>query len=112
MKLQSMTGYSCLEKECATGTYKIEVKTVNNRYLDTQFRMPRLFNSLEQRLKKKLTERVVRGSVWFNITWSAPESDVEVTYDEKIVYEWIPYSEVSYHYLLTKDTQFIKIIKI
>ena len=89
MGLLSMTGFGRYEEELKTGSYKIEIKTVNNRYLDVQFRMPRLFNSLEQKIKKLLSEKLIRGSVHFNINWSAPEEQLSVVYDSNTAKKYV-----------------------
>ncbi len=81
MNLQSMTGFGRAEAEKESGSYKLEIKTVNNRFLDVQFRMPRIFSSLEQKMRSYLSEQLVRGSVSFNINREAPADDLSIAYD-------------------------------
>ncbi len=89
MKLQSMTGFGRAEAEQETGNYKIEIKTVNNRFLDVQFRMPKICNSLEQKIRNALSERLVRGSVSVNINREASADAVTVTYDPEITAKYV-----------------------
>ncbi len=89
MGLQSMTGFGRFEEERVTGTYSIEMKSVNNRYLDIQFRMPRLFNSLEQKMKKLFTDRLERGSVHLSINWTAPVDDMVVSYEPELAGKYV-----------------------
>ncbi|MGM0443022.1 MAG: YicC/YloC family endoribonuclease [Fibrobacterota bacterium] len=78
MTIQSMTGFGSSETEQPTGTYKLEVKSVNNRYMNVQFRSPRLFNSLETDLRKYLSDRLERGSVSVFLNHSLPEDDLTI----------------------------------
>ena len=38
--MNSMTGYGLFEKKCEDFYIKVEMKSVNNRYLDMNVRMP------------------------------------------------------------------------
>ncbi len=89
MNLQSMTGFGKAETEKTSGVYKLEIKTVNNRFLDVQFRMPRIFSSLEQRMRTYLSEQLVRGSVSFNLHREAPADDVSIEYDNDIAGKYV-----------------------
>ena len=56
--IMSMTGYGS-----ATGSYEgmeltVELKSVNNRFLDTSIRLPRSFLFAEDALKKAITDEV------------------------------------------------------
>ena len=89
MAIQSMTGFGLVEAKKPTGNYKIEIKSVNNRYLDVQFRMPRALSSFEQKIKKHLSDSLVRGSVYLNIHWDAPESSVQISYDKPLAQKYL-----------------------
>jgi len=89
MKIQSMTGFGWAEAEVTTGVYKIEIKTVNNRFLEVQFRMPRICNSLEKQMKTYLSEKLVRGSVSISINRDAPSSDLTVKYDSDLAGKYV-----------------------
>lgn len=89
MNLQSMTGFGRAEAEQSTGNYKIEIKTVNNRFLDVQFRMPRICNPLEKQIRDYLSSRLTRGSVSFNINREATGDDVIVKYDPELAEKYV-----------------------
>lgn len=89
MKIQSMTGFGWAEAEVTTGVYKIEIKTVNNRFLEVQFRMPRICNPLEKQMKTYLSEKLVRGSVSISINRDAPSSDLTVKYDNDLAGKYV-----------------------
>ncbi len=61
--MKSMTGYG--KSSCLKENYQIvvEIKSVNHRFLDTQIRMPREFNSLEIPMKNQAKKQLNRGRV-------------------------------------------------
>jgi uncharacterized protein (TIGR00255 family) len=56
-----MTGYGRREAAGSDIHVTIEVRSVNNRYLDIQVKTPRSFAALEPRIKKAVQERFSRG---------------------------------------------------
>ena len=58
-----MTGYAVVTRETAGGTLTIELKSVNSRFLDLQFRMNDDLRALEQSLRESIMTRVTRGKV-------------------------------------------------
>ena len=58
-----MTGFGRATASMDGREVTVEIKTVNHRYLDLSFRMPRSFASLEDRLRKWVGEQLQRGKV-------------------------------------------------
>jgi uncharacterized protein (TIGR00255 family) len=58
-----MTGYAVTTREVAGGTLTIEIKSVNSRFLDLQFRMNDELRAVEPALREALMARVTRGKV-------------------------------------------------
>ena len=58
-----MTGYAVVTRETAGGTLTIELKSVNSRFLDLQFRMNDDLRALEPGLREAIMARVTRGKV-------------------------------------------------
>ena len=58
-----MTGYAIVTRETAGGTLTIELKSVNSRFLDLQFRMNDDLRALEQGLRESIMARITRGKV-------------------------------------------------
>jgi uncharacterized protein (TIGR00255 family) len=58
-----MTGYATSTKETENGTITIEVKSVNSRFLDLQFRINDEFRSIEPLFRDALTKKLTRGKV-------------------------------------------------
>jgi uncharacterized protein (TIGR00255 family) len=59
----SMTGYAAVGRELDCGTINLELRSVNHRFLDIQFRMPDEFRPLEGAMRELLTGRLARGKV-------------------------------------------------
>jgi len=61
--IYSMTGYAAVSEELALGTLSVEIRSVNHRYLDVQFRLPDEFRSFEPGLRELIAARLTRGKV-------------------------------------------------
>lgn len=59
----SMTGYGRAEATYVTRRYLVEIKSVNNRFCDISVRMPRGYSVLENKIREKITERLIRGKI-------------------------------------------------
>ena len=68
--VRSMTGFgqSTCKRENIECT--IELKTVNNRYLDTNVKLPKIISYVEKDIKNKITEKLSRGKVDVFVTFS------------------------------------------
>ncbi len=61
--IQSMTGYAALTRETAQGSLFLELKSVNNRFLDVQFRVVEELRSIEPGLRELVAANVGRGKL-------------------------------------------------
>ena len=61
--LHSMTGFARQSAESAAGTMTWELRAVNHRYLDVQFRLPDEFRPQEQAFKQQVSAILRRGKV-------------------------------------------------
>jgi len=61
--IKSMTGYGGAKSEAQGFEISIELKSVNNRYLDTSIRLPRNFIFAEESLKSVVQSHISRGKV-------------------------------------------------
>src|SRR5262247_2899665 len=61
--IQSMTGYAAASREFAYGVLNVELRSVNHRYLDIQFRLPDELRGVEPQLREVLATRFGRGKV-------------------------------------------------
>ena len=61
--INSMTGFARAEAATAAGTLGFELRSVNHRYLDVQFRMPDALRSFAPALRRQIGARLARGKV-------------------------------------------------
>jgi uncharacterized protein (TIGR00255 family) len=61
--IYSMTGYAIAGAELPFGALNLELRSVNHRYLDIQFRIPDELRPLESGLREKTSARIGRGKV-------------------------------------------------
>ena len=81
--VKSMTGYGRAEEKTAGGTITVEVRSVNNRYLDCSVRIPRLYLFAEEGLKSRVQDTISRGKVDVFVTMdSAGAEQVKVTVNQ------------------------------
>lgn len=59
----SMTGYGRGEYKEGGVELTVEVKTVNNRYLDVSVKCPRIYNALEDKIRATVRDRMTRGHI-------------------------------------------------
>ncbi len=60
--MKSMTGYGTSRAEKKGLSIEISIRTVNGRFLEPRFHLPREFHQFESDLKKKLSEVILRGT--------------------------------------------------
>lgn len=61
--IYSMTGFARVETKADWGTAVWEIRSVNQRYLETHYRLPEQFRSLEPMLRERFRKRLQRGKV-------------------------------------------------
>lgn len=66
--IKSMTAFGRGEAENDDTRFLVELRTLNHRFLDFHFRLPRRFLFLEDRLRKLLKSRLARGRIELNLT--------------------------------------------
>ena len=65
--IQSMTAYARIEHKADWGTASWEIRSVNQRYLETYLRLPEQFRSFEPVLRERLRKRLNRGKLEVNL---------------------------------------------
>ncbi|GIZ53968.1 YicC/YloC family endoribonuclease [Noviherbaspirillum aridicola] len=63
MTISSMTGYAVVTRETGAGTLTVELKSVNSRFLDLQFRINDELRSVEPAIREAIMARITRGKV-------------------------------------------------
>ncbi|MGF1691641.1 YicC/YloC family endoribonuclease [Photobacterium kagoshimensis] len=72
--IHSMTAYARREVKGDWGSAVWEIRSVNQRYLETYLRMPEQFRGLEPVLRERFRKRLARGKVECNLRFEANAS--------------------------------------
>jgi uncharacterized protein (TIGR00255 family) len=59
----SMTGFACASRDFEYGQLNLELRSVNHRYLEIQFRLPEELRATEPSLREAIAARIARGKV-------------------------------------------------
>ena len=87
--LISMTGYGASHLSNDDVTINIEVKTLNSKFLDLNFRLPRSFSEKEIELRNLVTEKLQRGKVSLNIDYvKEKETELKQRYNEDLFVQY------------------------
>ncbi len=88
----SMTGFGRSEVTEGQRKYIVELKSVNNRYLDINIKMPKKFNAFESAIRSELKTFMKRGKVDVFISYEDfSESESKVKYNKAIANEYYSY---------------------
>ena len=61
--MNSMTGYGFREEIVENTQISVEIKSVNSRFLDLYINLPSFLNPIESKLRKLVSEKIVRGKI-------------------------------------------------
>ena len=101
----SMTGYGTATGNSGNLAVTVELKSVNNRFLDVSVRLPRLYSFAEEALKGLVQQRLGRGKVdvFVNID-SSKEDSVVIRLNEPVLKAYqAAFSEMKQKYLIPDD---------
>ena len=77
--IYSMTGYAARALDVEGGALHIELKSVNSRYLDFQFRIGEELRSLEPALREMFSARLGRGKLECRLGFAAASTRAQAT---------------------------------
>ncbi|MDX1537662.1 YicC/YloC family endoribonuclease [Arsukibacterium sp.] len=80
--IHSMTAFARHETKASWGTAQWEIRSVNQRYLESYFRLPEQFRGLESLLRDKLRNSLQRGKIEVNLRYHANQAAGELTLNE------------------------------
>ncbi len=100
-----MTGYGAAKVSADGITVSVDLKSVNNRYLETSVRLPRVYLSLEEDIKNVVKQHISRGKVDVFITIDSSEADcVSVSINRKLAGSYVEaFREISELFSLPFD---------
>ena len=88
--INSMTGYGGAKGENGGISVGVELKSVNNRYLDVSVRLPRNFLFAEEMIKSAVASHITRGKVDVYVSIDASGSDtVEVVVNRSLAKSYV-----------------------
>ncbi|MFH4562406.1 YicC/YloC family endoribonuclease [Vibrio diabolicus] len=96
--IYSMTAYARKEVKGDWGSAVWEIRSVNQRYLETYFRMPEQFRGLEPVLRERFRKHLARGKVECNLRFEAnPAAKGELSINEALASQVIKAAEQVMH---------------
>ena len=88
--IRSMTGYGSAKGVYDKTEISVEIKSVNNRYLDCTLKLPRVYYALEDSLKSIIQNHISRGKVDAYISVDSSRSnDVEIKINRPLAEAYI-----------------------
>lgn len=84
--MRSMTGFGRAEKSGAVGTFTVEIRSVNHRFLDVHITLPRDLSWLEMPLLAAAKGRLARGKVETLVRWTpSPDHAPQARFNVKLL---------------------------
>lgn len=83
--IRSMTAYARREVKGDWGSAAWELRSVNQRYLETYIRLPEQFRGLEPMIRERIRQRLTRGKIECNLRFDAdPGAQGELMLNESL----------------------------
>ncbi|MHC4637289.1 MAG: YicC/YloC family endoribonuclease [Planctomycetota bacterium] len=80
--INSMTGYGQSQGKVNEVVYAVEIKTVNNRYLKTNIRLPDVSAFLEDEIERLIRQNLSRGTVSYSLNMKNVAGNMPYEIDE------------------------------
>ena len=91
--IHSMTAFARIEIKGDWGNAIWEIRSVNQRFLETYFRLPEQFRSLEAVLRERFRKQLNRGKVECNLRFKANDSgSSQLTLNKKLADQLLQYA--------------------
>ena len=87
--IYSMTGYAVAARELESAVLNLELRSVNHRYLDVQFRLPDELRVIEPALRETIAARLNRGKVECRISFTPTPGSKSSEIDEALLRQLI-----------------------
>ena len=73
--IYSMTAFSRVSENTEIGSIQWEIRSVNQRFLDLNFRFPEMLRHLEMPIREKIRKKLSRGKLDINLRFSSTDSN-------------------------------------
>lgn len=91
--IHSMTAFSRVEVKGDWGNAVWEIRSVNQRFLETYFRLPEQFRGIEPLLRERFRQQLNRGKVECNLRFNAnPGDKSDLALNEKLALQLIQHA--------------------
>ncbi|MCX0498866.1 YicC/YloC family endoribonuclease [Erwinia billingiae] len=88
--IRSMTAYARRETKGEWGSAAWELRSVNQRYLETYIRLPEQFRGLEPVIRERIRNRLTRGKIECNLRFDAdPSAQSALVLNEKLAVQLV-----------------------
>jgi len=87
--IYSMTGYAVAARELESAVLNLELRSVNHRYLDIQFRLPDELRAIEPALREALAAKLNRGKIECRISYTPTPGRKGVELDQDLLKQLI-----------------------
>ena len=111
--IKSMTGYGSNKGTSGNIEISIELKSVNNRYLDCSIRIPRIYTVLEDKLKAAVQKYISRGKVDVFVTIDASKAnDTIISVNEPVAEAYLrAFEKLAEKYDIQNDVSVMTLAK-
>ncbi|MCK6469578.1 MAG: YicC family protein [Candidatus Brocadia sinica] len=86
--LKSMTGFGIAEYKDDERTVRVELRSINNRYLKVDLRLPDVLQSFESEIERSIREKINRGTVLLNVNYQSLRQESEYVLNSERLKEY------------------------
>ena len=83
--MRSMTGMGIGQAHEGETSVRVEIRSVNNRFLDLGFRIPSALSAFETELRDRIQKAVTRGRVSVTVELERGDRDLQVSFNEPFI---------------------------
>ncbi len=69
--IKSMTGFGIAEYKDAERTLRVELRSVNNRFLKIDSRLPEILEAFESKIEQSIRKKINRGTLLLNVNYQS-----------------------------------------
>ncbi len=111
--MKSMTGYGKGEADDGVRKVTVEIKAVNNRFLDINTRFPKSLSYVEDCVKKQVQEKLKRGTIDVYYTYEVTgDTDKSVVFDRTLAEKYVSAArQAKSEFLLTDDITVMSVLR-
>lgn len=110
MNMKSMTGYGRSRLTDADHEIVVEIKSVNSRFLDLKYRLPRELSFLESKLDGILQQRIGRGKIQVDLSVKSKKGSTLELNERNLLDYWELYNKAAKLIGLENDGTLSKIL--